>query len=116
MEHGLTQHEALEQLKRYGKNSIATESTFSTRRLFFSQFPTIINAILFIAGIASLIIQDTLDAFFIFAIIFVNGCFGFTQEYRAQKEMEKLKAYTAPEALVLRDGKETIILAEQVVP
>ena len=116
MEHGLTQHEAIEQLHKYGKNTIATESSFSVRKLFLSQFPTTINAILFVAGVASLFIGDTLDAGFIFAIIFINGCFGFAQEYRAQKALEKLKEYTAPEAIVMRDGKETVILAEEVVP
>jgi Ca2+-transporting ATPase len=116
MKSGLTQHEALELLKKYGRNSIATESDFSARKLFLSQFPTTINAILFVAGIASLLIKDVIDAFFIFTIIVINGCFGFAQEYRAQKELEKLKTYTAPETLVLRDDKETIILAEQLVP
>jgi len=116
MEHGLTQHEAIERLNKYGKNVIATESSFSGWKLFFSQFPTTINVILFIAGVASLFIRDTLDAGFIFAIIFINGCFGFAQEFRAQKALEKLKDYTAPEAVVIREGKETIILAEEVVP
>lgn len=116
MEHGLTQHEAAEKLRKYGKNSIATEAGFSARNLFLTQFPTTINAILFVAGLASLLIHDILDACFIFAIIFINGCFGFVQEYRAQKELEKLKLYTAPEALVIRDSKEKVILAEDVVP
>ena len=113
---GLTQHEAGERLRKFGKNSVTTESNFSARKLFFSQFPNIINAILFVAGIASLFLKDLIDAFFIFAIIIINGCFGFAQEYRAQKELEKLKSYTAPETLVLRDGKETILLAEMLVP
>jgi P-type Ca2+ transporter type 2C len=116
MEHGLTQHEAQERLHKYGKNEIATETKFSVRDLFLSQFPTTINAILFIAGVASLFIRDAVDAFFIFAVIVINGFFGFAQEYRAQKSLEKLKEYTAPEALVLRDGKETVILAELLVP
>jgi len=116
MEHSLTQHEALEQLQKYGKNTIATESNFSLQKLFVSQFPTTINLILLLAGVASLFIHDILDTFFIFAVIIINGCFGFAQEYRAQKAIDKLKEYTAPEALVIREGKETIILAEQVVP
>src|SRR5579864_3738514 len=116
MEHGLSQHEATERLGKYGKNTIITESNFSIQKLFFSQFPTTINAILFVAGVASLIIHDILDALFIFAIIVINGCFGFAQEFRAQKALEKLTAYTAPEAIVLRDGKESVVLAEQVVP
>src|SRR5882672_8192823 len=116
MDKGLTQREAQERLHTYGMNTISTESTFSVWDLFLSQFPTTINAILLVAGIASLFINDSLDAFFIFAIIIINGCFGFAQEYRAQKSLEKLKQYTTPEALVIRDGKETVILAEQLVP
>ena len=115
MQQGLTQQEAKKRLQKYGKNTIITESKFSLWKLFFSQFPTTINGILFVAGVASLFINDLLDAFFIFAIIFINGCFGFAQEFRAQKALEKLKEYSAPDALVIRDGNETVILAEQVV-
>jgi len=116
MEHGLTQREAEAQLEKVGKNEITTESSFSVYKLFLTQFPTTINAILFIAGIASLVIKDILDGFFIFAVIIVNGILGFIQEYRAQVSLEKLKAYTAPEAIVLRDGKESVVLAETLVP
>ena len=116
MEHGLTQQQATERLHTYGKNVIATESSFSVWKLFFSQFPTTINAILFIAAVASLVIHDALDSFFIFAVIVINAFFGFIQEYRAQKSLEKLKEYTAPEARVIRNGKETVILAENLVP
>jgi Ca2+-transporting ATPase len=116
MEHGLTQREAEDRLQKIGKNAIMTESSFSAYKLFLQQFPSTINAILFVAGIASIIIKDNLDGFFIFAVIIVNGIFGFFQEYRAQKSLEKLKEYTAPEAVVLRDGKESAILAESLVP
>ncbi len=116
MEHGLTQHETAERLRKYGKNSITMGSGFSVWKLFLSQFPTTINAILCAAGIASLFIRDILDASFIFVIIILNGCFGFFQEFRAQKALEKLKAYTTPQAIVIRDGKELAILAEQIVP
>jgi Ca2+-transporting ATPase len=115
MERGLTQHEVVERLKKFGKNSITAKSNFSVKKLFLSQFPTTINAILAIAGIGSFFINDSLDALFIFAVIIINACFGFVQEYRAQKSLEKLKQYTAPEALVIRDGKETRILAEDIV-
>ena len=115
MQQGLTQQEAQERLRKYGENSITTKSNFSLAGLFFSQFPTTINIILTVAGFASLFINDRIDAFFIFAIILINGCFGFFQEYRAQVSLEKLKEYTAPDALVIRDGKQLRILAEQVV-
>lgn len=116
MEKGLSQDEVQEQVKTYGKNVIEAESNFSIKKLFLSQFPTTINAILFIAGVFSLLIQNYLDAFFIFIVIVINACFGFIQEFRAQKSLEKLKAYTAPMARVLRGGKEEQILAADLVP
>jgi P-type Ca2+ transporter type 2C len=116
MQQGLTQQEAGARLQTFGKNVIATESSFSLWNLFLSQFPTTINIILVVAGMASLLISDAIDAFFIFAIVLINGCFGFVQEYRAQESLEKLKEYTAPDALVIRDGKEKVILAEELVP
>jgi Ca2+-transporting ATPase len=112
---GLTQQEVQERLNKYGENSITTKSNFSLTDLFFSQFPTTINIILMIAGFASLFINDKIDAFFIFAIVLINGCFGFFQEYHAQLSIEKLKEYTAPDATVIRDGKQLRILAEKVV-
>jgi len=116
MEHGLTQREAEERLQKYGNNTISAESHFSAWKLFLSQFPTTINTILFVAGIASFFIHDKIDAAFIFAIVIINGCFGFIQEYRAQQSLEKLKEYTAPDARVFRDSKEIRILAEGLVP
>src|ERR1700691_1864308 len=114
MKNGLTHQEATERLRTYGKNTIVTRSDFSLWKLFLSQFPTTINIILFIAGAISLFINDRLDALFIFAIVFINGCFGFFQEYRAQQVLEKLKEYTAPDALVIREGKQLLLLAEQI--
>ena len=41
---------------------------------------------------------------------------GFTQEYRTERTMEALKSLTAPEAKVIRDGRQVSIPAGQVVP
>ncbi len=116
MEKGLSQHEVQQRLKSYGENIISSESTFSVKKLFLSQFPTTINAILFVAGVFSLVIHNMLDAFFIFIVIIINACFGFIQEYRAQKSLEKLQEYTAPVTLVVREGIEEQILAANLVP
>lgn len=116
MQHRLTQPEVIERLKKYGTNVIETESHSSIIPLFLAQFPTTINIILFIASIASLLIKDVLDACFILAIIFINGCFGFIQEYRAQKSLEKLKEYAVPEALVIREHGVEVVLAKNIVP
>jgi P-type Ca2+ transporter type 2C len=113
---GLTQKEAEQKQKEFGKNIISSESSFSIFRTFLSQFTSVINGILLTAGIISFFIDNQLDAFFIFAIIILNAILGFVQEYRAEKSLEKLKHFTAPTARVLRDGKEIEILAEELVP
>jgi Ca2+-transporting ATPase len=41
---------------------------------------------------------------------------GFVQDYRAEKALEALKRLAAPKARVIRDGKEMVIPAREVVP
>jgi P-type Ca2+ transporter type 2C len=113
---GLTQKEAEQKQKEFGKNLIEAESSFSIVRNFLSQFVTMINAIFFTAGILSLLLGHNLDGLFIFAVIIINAFLGFIQEYRAEKSLEKLRNFTAPIARVIRDGQEQEILAEKLVP
>lgn len=114
--HGLTSSEAEELLIRHGKNTIHSESASSTFKIFLSQFATLINGILATAGVFSLFIGNHLDAAFIFSIIILNAILGFVQEFKAEKALEKLKQYAAPLARVIREGKESEIEAENLVP
>ena len=52
----------------------------------------------------------------ILAILLLNGVLGFVQEYRAEKALDALKQLSAPIATVIRDGAESDIPAEQLVP
>lgn len=113
---GLTAQQVAQKQKEFGKNIIESQNTFSIFKLILSQFTTLINGILLTAGVISFLIDNKLDAFFIFAIIFLNAVLGFIQEYRAEKSLEKLKAFTAPMARVIRGGEEQEVLAEDLVP
>ena len=113
---GLTNEEAIARFATHGKNSIEKQDKNLTFLLLFSQYKNIISLLLILATIFSLLIGDFLDAFFIFLVLVINGFFGFIQEYRAQKTLEKLKSLVAPTAQVIRDGKEIEIDAKEVVP
>lgn len=113
---GLTQEKASQKLKAFGKNEIDIKESFSVLHLFFSQFPTVINAILFVAAIFSFIVKDFIDAFFIIAILILNAIFGFLQEFKAEKSLEKLKKYYQTFSRVIRDGKEIKIQTSEIVP
>ncbi len=114
--HGLTLRQIEEKRKTYGKNEIVVKKRYSIVSLLLSQFLTFINAILLTASFLAFIIGDALDAFFITAIILINALFGFLQEYRAEKSLEKLKTYTSKTARVIRDGKEMQVDTVDLVP
>lgn len=113
---GLTSQEASTLLQKVGKNEIATKRSFTVLSLFLAQYKDIINAILFVAGIFSFIIGDVIDGVFILAVFVLNGVFGFIQEYRAEKSIEKLKEYVKSTTRVIRDGKEIQIPTTNLVP
>lgn len=116
MEKGLTSLEALEKLKIFGKNEIATQERISALSIFVSQFPNFINLILAVAAILSFAVGSVLDGIFILIILFLNALFGFVQEYRAEKSLDKLKTYVKSVVRVVRDGKEIQIDAVDIVP
>lgn len=116
MEKGLTQKKAEELIQTFGRNEIVTKKPFSPLLLFLSQFPSFINTLLAAAALFSFVIKDALDGIIILAILLLNGIFGFIQEYRAEKSLEKLKNLVKPVSRVLRDEKEREIETELLVP
>jgi len=116
MEKGLTSEVAQEKLKVVGKNEIVTHESRSSLSLLLAQFPTFINAILAGASLLSFIIGETVDSTFILSILLLNAIFGFIQEYRAEKSLQKLKTYVTTTARVIRDGKEVQIPTVEIVP
>lgn len=116
MEKGLTSEESRLRLAQYGYNEISAKSSNTWLTLLLSQLVNFLNGVLFTAAIISLVIGDLLDGFFILVVIILNSLFGFIQEYRAEKSLEKLKTYTTQRVRVFRDGKEVEIDALQIVP
>lgn len=52
----------------------------------------------------------------ILLIVVLNAIMGVMQESKAEKALDALKNLSAPHARVIRDGKESIIDAAQLVP
>ncbi len=113
---GLTTQQAKKKLAEYGQNVIAQEHSFSLIKLLATQYLTVFTAILAFAALFSFIIGERVDAFFIGLVLLINGMFGFFQEYRAEKTLEKLKELVIPEISVMRDGKEVLLSVAQLVP
>ncbi|MEM3693797.1 MAG: cation-translocating P-type ATPase [Candidatus Bathyarchaeia archaeon] len=125
---GLSSSEALERLKKYGPNEIKRVKRRTTLYIFLDEFKDVFILLLIVATIFSAIVGyyemlqggDFLEAYAdsitIGAIVLLCAITGFVQEYRAEKAVEALKKLAAPKARVIRDGKEIIIPASEVVP
>ncbi|WP_308571485.1 calcium-transporting P-type ATPase, PMR1-type [uncultured Methanobacterium sp.] len=111
---GLSSSEAQKRLLEHGKNELVEEKKAGPLMIFLEQFKEILIIILIVAAIAAYYVGDTIDAVVILVVVVLNAVVGFIQEYRAEKAMEKLKSLVSTEAVVLRDGQEQKVLAEEL--
>jgi Ca2+-transporting ATPase len=113
---GLSEEEAKSRYLKYGPNIIKGKEKISPFKIFLSQFSGLLVNLLFGAAVLSFLIHEPIDAIAILAILLLNGILGFIQEYKAEQALEALKKLETPHAKVTRDGADTIIDAQEVVP
>ncbi|MDH5267732.1 MAG: cation-translocating P-type ATPase, partial [Candidatus Bathyarchaeota archaeon] len=113
---GLSEEEAKRRLEEFGPNELVERKRVTPFQIFLGQFKDIFVIMLLIAIGISVLIGEIIDASTIGAIVVLNAVVGFVQEYRSEKAMEAMKKLTAPKARVLRNGKEMLIPAREVVP
>ena len=130
-EKGLSEEEAKRRLEEFGPNELVERKRVTPFQIFLGQFKDIFVIMLLFAIVISFIvawykttitsgaegsIDEYVDAITIGAIVVLNAVVGFVQEYRSEKAMEAMKKLTAPKARLLREGKEVLLPAREVVP
>ena len=115
-ENGLSSEEAEKRQEKFGKNMLPEKGGTNVVLLFLKQFKDFLVLILFIAVGVAWWADKMADVYIILAVILFNAILGFTQEYKAEKEIQAIKKLGQKHAHVLRDGKEKEIPAEDVVP
>lgn len=113
---GLSGEEASRLRKTHGPNEISHEKTTPAWLLLAHQVKSPLVIILIFACVISVILGEPLEALAIGAILVVNALIGFFQEYRAETAIAALREMTAPRARVVRDGRQALILAHDIVP
>src|SRR4030042_4093224 len=113
---GLRDSQAQERLERFGPNELAPAKKISPWLIFFRQFKNLLIIILILATVLSFLLGEHLDAWVIRGIVRACAVVGFFQEYRAEKAAAALQKLAAPSALVIREGREMVIPAREVVP
>lgn len=100
----------------YGKNILNEKKKKSTVQVFFEQFKDLLVIILIIAGIVSMFAKNVESTIVIFAVIILNAILGTIQHVKAEQSLNSLKALSAPNAKVMRDGVKLEIPSSEVVP
>ncbi len=123
MDAGLSQQEAQSRLEKYGANKLAEKKKKTNLRRFLEQFQDVMIVILLAAAAVSFVVacfgHDPMEFFeplLILLIVILNAILGVVQESKAEKALDALKNMSAPHARVLRDGKEQLLDASQLVP
>ncbi|MBU7013726.1 MAG: calcium-translocating P-type ATPase, SERCA-type [Theionarchaea archaeon] len=113
---GLTENLADMRLKESGYNELKERKGRGVLTIFVEQFKDLFIGVLILATIVSFLLGETIDAYVILIIVFVNAVMGLAQEYKAEKAIERLKELSSPSATVLRDRNIRAIPARAVVP
>ena len=113
---GLTNAEVKERLLKYGYNELPKKEKDSIVKIFFMQFYNAITMIMIVAAILSIFIKEYTDAIAIIFIIMVDAIMGTVQEWKANKSAEALANMIKVKVDVIRDGKEKMIDASDLVP
>src|SRR3989344_1014305 len=115
-QNGLSSSEAAARIKKYGTNELQNEEKEPIILIFLHQFNDFLMYLLLFAAAISFFLGESLDAWAMLSISILTAILGFAQEYKASKAVEALKKMTAPHARVMRDGKEILIDAKDLVP
>ena len=112
---GLSSAEAKTRLLKNGLNILSKEKPYSRLKVFISQFKNPLIYILLLAGLASILLGEVVDAQVIAVAVLINVTIGYIQEDKANSALNKLRLMIEHHALVLRDNQEIEVLTTELV-
>jgi Ca2+-transporting ATPase len=113
---GLSSIEAAGRLEEFGPNELQIAGRVSPWTILLEQFKNVLIIILLLATALSAFLGHGVEAIAITAIVLFAVVLGFIQEFRAERAIEALREMAAPNATVIRDGREQRIPAHDLVP
>ena len=103
--------------QQYGPNTLQVDSSKNKAVLaFLARFKNPLVIILLFAATLSLFFGDKASFFIISTIILLSVSLDFINTYRSQKAAEALKDKVRVKSLVIRGGKEQLVMVSELVP
>ncbi|MEG1519745.1 MAG: calcium-translocating P-type ATPase, PMCA-type [Clostridia bacterium] len=119
---GLSEAEAQKRLEQNGKNELKEKPKKKLIVRFLEQFKDVMVIILIIAAIISFVVSQMggeengyLEPLIILGIVILNATLGVMQESKAEKALEALKKMSSPHVKVIRDGRQIVVEAKDIV-
>ena len=120
---GLTSEQVSKNRSVHGPNKLKEKPKKTNLQRFFDQFKDAMILILLVAAAISFVIacvegepKEFFEPILILLIVVLNAVMGVMQESKAEKALDALKSMSAPHARVIRNGKEEVIDAVDLVP
>ncbi len=113
---GLSTDKVEQQRRIYGENILSEEKKKSVLQVFLEQLGDLLVVILLITAVISVVTGNAESTLVILAVIILNAVLGTWQHFKAEKSMESLKAMSAPNAKVMRNGLKQEVSARDIVP
>jgi len=115
LEQGLSPAAARERLERLGPNELSERARPGFWWLLWDQFNNYLVIILVIAALLSLALGEWVDSIAIMVIVVLNAVVGVIQESKAEQALAALKKMSAPNAQVIRDGRQISVPSRELV-
>jgi len=113
---GLTTSEVSERQLRYGRNALQKIKPRALWRILADQFASIVIALLAVAAAISWATGDGAETVAILIVLVLNATVGFATEWQADRALDALRRQSRTNARVRRNGFETSVDAEELVP
>ncbi|MBQ8598620.1 MAG: HAD-IC family P-type ATPase, partial [Oscillospiraceae bacterium] len=113
---GLSDARVSQQRQTYGENALAEEKKKGVIQVFLEQFKDLLVIILMITAVISAVTGNAESTLVILAVITLNAILGTWQHFKAEKSLESLKAMSAPNAKVMRNGMKMEVPSREIVP
>jgi len=113
---GLSNEEVKKRMIIYGSNRLKPKKKTDSLTLFLSQFKNPIVLILIFTAILAYFLHDPSNSFIILAIIILSSFLGFWEGRRTTNAIEDLLSLVHIKVLVIREGEQKEILADELVP
>lgn len=112
---GLSGKEAKERFEKHGPNELPGKKRRSLFSIVLHQFLSPLIYLLIVAAGIAFFVGETRDSLVILVVVLLNAIIGAFQEGRAEASLEALRRFSKLKARVIRDGKEQVVEAREIV-